>query len=330
MKKTASIILSSLAVVLLAACSGGGFKKTKSGILYKIISDGKGITAQKGQFLKIHVVQNVRKGNKDSLLATSYDAIPVYLPVDSLPPSYNPSEVFMLLRKGDSAQIILEGDSLVSRGGQLPPFMTKADKIVIGIKVIEVMSEEAKSRDQATAEQAYQEVLKTKETAQLARDVATIEKYLASKKINAVKTGRGTYVEILSQGDGPMADSGKIVSVKYTGNVLNGPYFDSNIDSTKQFEAHPMDPFEFLSGSQGAVDGMLEGIQKFRKGGKGNLYIPSTLGYGASPRPGGPLKANDNLVFYIEVVDVKDLPQQPTGPGGPGAPGSGEQQPRRR
>src|SRR5918993_2505105 len=311
MKKTASIILCSLAVLLLASCSDGGFKKTKSGILYKIISDGKGITAQKGQFLKIHVVQNVRKGNKDSLLATSYDAIPVYLPVDSLPPSYNPSEVFTMLRKGDSAQIILEGDSLLRQGGQLPPFMTKSDKIVIGIKVLDVMSEEATNQDRATSEQAYQEVLKKKESGQLAKDIATIEAYLASKKINATKTGQGTYVEILSQGDGPLADSGKVVSVKYTGQVLNGEYFDSNIDSTKQFQPHPMDPFEFLSGSQGAITGMLEGIQKFRKGGKGNIYVPSTLGYGASPRPGGPIKPNDNLVFYVEVVDVKDLPQQP-------------------
>ena len=315
MKKTASVILSSLAVLLLASCSGGGFKKTKSGVLYKIISDGKGITAQKGQFLKIHVVQNVRTGTKDSLLATSYDAIPVYLPVDSVPSSYNPAEVFMMLRKGDSAQIILEGDSLLRQGGQLPPFMKKTDKIVIGIKVIDVMSDEARAKDQASSEEAYQEVLKKKESVQLTKDIATIESYLAGKKIKAEKTGKGTFVEILSQGDGPMADSGKVVSVRYTAQVLGGVYVDSNIDSTKQSQPHPMEPFEFLSGSQGAVVGMLEGVQKFKKGGKGNLYVPSSLGYGANPRPGGPIKANDNLVFYIEVLDVKDLPKQPAHPG---------------
>jgi len=314
MKKTASVILSSLAVLLLASCSGGGFKKTKSGVLYKIISDGKGITAQKGQFLKIHVVQNVRKGTTDSLLSTSYDALPYYypLPVDSVPSSYNPAEVFMMLRKGDSAQIILEGDSLLRQGGQLPPFMKKSDKIVIGIKVIDVMNEETRAKDQATSEQAYQEVLKKKESVQLTKDVATIESYLASKNIKAEKTGQGTFVEVLSQGDGPMADSGKVVSVRYTAQVLGGVYVDSNIDSTKQSQPHPMEPFEFLSGSQGAVVGMLEGVQKFRKGGKGNLYVPSSLGYGPNPR--GLVKANDNLVFYIEVLDVKDLPKQPAQP----------------
>ena len=312
MKKTASLILSSLAVLLLVSCSGGGgFKKTKSGVLYKIISDGKGLTAQKGQFLKIHVVQNLRSGTKDSLLGTSYDAIPIYLPVDSMPPSYNPGEVFTMLRKGDSAQIIMEVDSLMRQGGNLPPFMSKNDKLVIGIKVLDVMSDEDRAKDQASSEQAFQEVMKKRESAQLEKDIATIESYLSSKKINAQRTGQGTFVEILSQGDGPVADSGKLVSIRYTGQVINGDYFDSNIDSTKQFQPHPMEPFEFISGSQGAIDGMLEGIQKFRKGSKGNIYIPSSLGYGASPRPGGPIKANDNLMFYIEVVDVKDLPRQP-------------------
>ncbi len=312
MKKTASLILSSLAVLLLVSCSGGGgFKKTKSGILYKIISDGKGITAQQGQFLKIHVVQNLRSGTKDSLLATSYDAIPVYLPVDSMPASYNPGEVFTMLRKGDSAQIIMEVDSLIRQGGNLPPFMSKNDKIVIGIKVLDVMSEADRAKDQASSEQAFQEVMKQRESAQLEKDIATIQSYLSNKKINAQRTGQGTFVEIISQGDGPVADSGKLVSIRYTGQVINGDYFDSNIDSTKQFQPHPMEPFEFISGSQGAIDGMLEGIQKFRKGAKGNIYIPSSLGYGANPRPGGPIKANDNLMFYIEVVDVKDLPRQP-------------------
>ncbi|RYF96445.1 MAG: hypothetical protein EOO00_02675 [Chitinophagaceae bacterium] len=126
-----------------------------------------------------------------------------------------------------------------------------------------------------------------------------------------VEAWKGFSTPLIFVGDGPMADSGKVVSVKYTGKVLNGGWVDSNIDSTKQFQPHPMDPFEFLSGSQGAIVGMLEGVQKFKKGGKGNLYIPSSLAYGANPRPGGPVKANENLVFYIEVVDVKDLPQQP-------------------
>jgi FKBP-type peptidyl-prolyl cis-trans isomerase len=298
-------------VLLLVSCSGGGFKKTKSGIMYKIISDGKGITAQKGQFLKIHVVQNLRTGTKDSLLATSYESIPVYLPVDSLPPSYNPAEVFTMLRKGDSAQIIMEVDSLMKQGGNLPPFMSKSDKIVIGIKVLDVMSDEDRAKDQASSEQAFQEVMKKKEGVQLEKDITTIQSYLSGKKINAERVGQGTFVEILEPGSGPMADSGKLVSIRYTGQVINGDYFDSNIDSTKQFQPHPMEPFEFISGSQGAINGMLEGIQKFRKGSKGNMYIPSSLGYGMNPRPGGPIKANDNLMFYIEVVDVKDLPQQP-------------------
>ena len=51
-------------------------------------------------------------------------------------------------------------------------------------------------------------------------------------------------------------------------------------------------------------EGWDEGIALFGKGGKGTLYIPSTMAYGAqSPTPLIP--ANSVLVFDVEVVDTK-------------------------
>ena len=71
-----------------------------------------------------------------------------------------------------------------------------------------------------------------------------------------------------------------------------------------------MDPFKFISGKEGSVQGILEGIQLFNKGGKGRLFIPSMLGYG--PRALGPeVPAYSNLVFDVEVVDVADAPEPP-------------------
>ncbi len=47
MKKT-TLILSALSVLILAAaCKNSGFKKTKSGLLYKIISKGSGAQVKK-------------------------------------------------------------------------------------------------------------------------------------------------------------------------------------------------------------------------------------------------------------------------------------------
>ena len=103
-------------------------------------------------------------------------------------------------------------------------------------------------------------------------------------------------------------DSGKTVSINYTGYTLDGVYFDSNTDSTKQTNKHPLTPFEFRAGVSGAVKGMVEAVLQFKKGDKGKMFIPSMLGYGPQGRGGSVIKPFTNLMFDIEVVDVKDAP----------------------
>lgn len=302
MKKTTSFLFSVLALFLMQGCKQESFKKTKSGLLYKIISDGKGPLVKKGEFIKVHYEQkiNFARNNKDSILGTSYNGMPTYAPIDSVGPTYNPVEVFPLLRKGDSLVVIMLADSLEKRSGQLPPFINKKDKISLHLKVIDILpSEEALRVDQ-------QQII----TAQKQKETEVLQNYITKNNINAVKLPSGVYYEIQSQGTGPKADSGKLVSVLYTGYTLDGKPFDSNTDSTKQSEngKHPLEPFEFIAGVQGSIQGMLEGVQYFNKGGKGRLFIPSMLAYGSNPPPGAPFKPFDNLIFEIEVIDVKAAP----------------------
>src|SRR5258708_9568415 len=103
------------------SCTSQGFKKAKSGLLYKIISDGKGDLVKRGQFLKLNYIQKVR----DSIMYNSQDGMPAYVPVDSARPDYSPTEVFPLLRKGDSVVIVQLADTLQRKMGQLPPFIKK-------------------------------------------------------------------------------------------------------------------------------------------------------------------------------------------------------------
>src|ERR1700760_1154772 len=131
MKTISSYLLISLALLGAVACSNSEFKKTKSGLMYKIFSDGKGEPAKKGQFLKMQLLQKLR----DSVLYSTYGGFPFYIPVDSPRPIYSPTEIFTMLRKGDSAVAILLADSLQRKsGGQLPPFMKKKDKIEVCFK----------------------------------------------------------------------------------------------------------------------------------------------------------------------------------------------------
>lgn len=290
MKKLSSYLLVTMVVFGAVSCTSQEYKKTKSGLLYKIVSDGKGSPAKKGQFLKANVVQKLR----DSILYSSYGSMPVYIPVDSARPTYSPTEIFPLLRKGDSAIVVILADTLLRKsGGQLPPFIKKKDKITVAFKVLDVFT----SEDQLTADRA-QEATKEKD-----REVKTVETYLADNKINAEKTTKGTYVLVGSAGDGMQVDSGKQVSVRYTGKLFpSGKVFESNAtDQTKE-------PLKFVVGQGQMIQGMDDGVKKFKKGGKGTLFIPAFLAYDQQPGPGH--KPYENLIFDIEIVDVTDAPKQ--------------------
>jgi FKBP-type peptidyl-prolyl cis-trans isomerase len=313
MKKTTNVILSSMLLALLVACSGdGGFKKTKSGLLYKIVSNGKGPTVKKGEFIKVHVWQKVSNDKRDSLLETTETSSPAYIPVDSVPP-FHPLEILPLLRKGDSAIVILRGDSLFSKqNGQLPPFIKKTDNIKIIFKVLDVFpTEAARNADQQKTEDSLRQAYAKKSEGQLKADISTIEAYLTKKNIKAEKTANGAYYKIDAEGTGPQCDSGKIVSVFYRGFTLDEKEFQNNFDKNGPSGGQP---FQFQSGVSGAIPGMLEAIQKFKKGGKGYMYIPSPLAYGANPDPRSPFKPNEILAFYIEVADVLDAPKMPQPP----------------
>lgn len=300
MKKISMYVGIAAAVLAFASCSSRSFKKTKSGLQYNIISDNVGAPVKKGDYLKISFVEKIH----DSILNSSSKGLPEYVRVDSVGPVYNPAEAFSMLRKGDSATIIMEADTLQRKyGGQLPPFVKKKDKIILSLRVLEVFT----SEDLVKADQ------KKNIDAEKDKEIKQIEDYMAQNHITgATKTKDGVYYQILEHGNGPQADSGKTVSIKYTGYGFDGRSFDSNIDSTKQSPPyHPMRPYEFRAGVSGAIRGLVLGIKEFKKGDKGKMYIPAMLGYGPQGM-GGVIKPFQNLIFDIELLDVTDAPPAPT------------------
>jgi FKBP-type peptidyl-prolyl cis-trans isomerase FkpA len=313
MKTIAYYVLSGLVLLGAVSCTTSEFKKTKSGLLYKIYSDGKGETAKKGQFLKFDVVEKIR----DSVMYTSYGSMPQWAQVDSPRPVYNHSEIMTLLRKGDSAVVVVLVDSLIRKsGGQqpLPPYFKKKDKITLTFKVLDIFASETLLAADREAEQN-----KEKE-----REVKAVEGYLADNKIKAEKTAKGTYVVVQTLGDGPQVDSGKQISVRYTGKFFpSGKTFESNMTGPGN------EPYKFVVGQAQIIQGWDDGLRKFKKGGKGSLYVPAFLAYGQNP--GGPShKPFENLIFDVEIVDVTDAPKTPAQPAYPQMPqGAQGQQPQR-
>lgn len=124
---------------------------------------------------------------------------------------------------------------------------------------------------------------------QKAIDIEKIQNYLLDSNLTAVSTESGLHyiIEVEGTGNYPSVDS--IVKVEYTGRFINGDQFDGGT-----FEGRV---YKYISGWK-------EGLPFFREGGKGMLFIPSSLGYGVYDFYGIP--GNSVLVFDIELLSVTD------------------------
>jgi FKBP-type peptidyl-prolyl cis-trans isomerase len=319
MQTKITTIIAVVFTTLLVSC-GVDYKKTKSGIVYKIFpGGGKDSVAGKGHVVKFNFIRKLN----DSLLYTSYGKMPGFQQwTDDPGIVYSPLEVLFMMKKGDSAVVFESADTLIKKGLQQQiPFAKKGDQIRTYIKMIEIFRVDSiaqkdyqaemakdqprqqKEMEEAQAKQA-EEVKKQKEkeleelksSGELQKQQKEVEDYLAAKKITATKTPGGTYVLIKEKGTGEPATNGKYVTVKYAGRLLaNDSLFQAN-------------EYIFPLGQAQVVQGWDDGIALFNEGGKGTLYIPAYSGYGKQPGPGG--KPNEALVFDIEVLNVSDTQQQ--------------------
>lgn len=328
-------------ILLLAAlagtsCSKISYKKTKSGLVYKIFP-GKGTDSliRIGDVVKF----NYRIKYNDSVMENfdSYGKIPGYLKVRAQLPgksSYDVQEIITMLRKGDSVVTVQMTDTLLKQPQSqfLPPNAKKGDRLTTTVRIVEVFRidslgeadynreaerdrpRQLKAQEEMIAkmkkdraEQLKKEDEELLNSGEIAREIQEIEKYLADKKINAQKTGKGTFVEIKQQGSGPRAEVKKYVLVKYTGRLLSN-------DSVFQSLSYP-----FQLGMADVIRGWEEGLLLFKEGGKGTLFIPGFLAYGKNPPSQSPFKLFEALKFDVELLKVSDLPieqpiEQPTEP----------------
>jgi FKBP-type peptidyl-prolyl cis-trans isomerase len=104
----------------------------------------------------------------------------------------------------------------------------------------------------------------------------------------------GLHYKVLEAGSDAKPSLTDKVLVHYKGTLIDGTQFDSSYDRGQ--------PAEFPL--NGVVPGFGEGLTKVGAGGKIILYIPSDLGYGNTPRPGGAIKPGDTLIFECELIEI--------------------------
>lgn len=95
-------------------------------------------------------------------------------------------------------------------------------------------------------------------------------------------------------GTGATAEPGKTVGVHYTGWLTNGMKFDSSVDRGK--------PIAFPLGVGRVIKGWDEGIVGMKVGGKRQLRIPPSAGYGM--RGAGKIPPNAVLIFDVQLLAV--------------------------
>ena len=119
---------------------------------------------------------------------------------------------------------------------------------------------------------------------------------IKEKYPNARTTESGLIVANEIKGKGMEALPGKVVSVHYTGRLMDGTVFDSSLERGE--------PIDFTLGSGMVIKGWDEGIAELKVGGKATFIIPHHLAYGDNGHP-PIIPAKATLEFDVELIDIK-------------------------
>lgn len=109
-----------------------------------------------------------------------------------------------------------------------------------------------------------------------------------------ITTSSGLKYTDLVIGTGSSPESGKQVTVHYTGWLENKEQFDSSVDRGR--------PFQFVIGVGRVIKGWDEGVMTMKVGGKRKLIIPPELAYGEEGI--GPIPPNATLIFEVELLSL--------------------------
>lgn len=111
------------------------------------------------------------------------------------------------------------------------------------------------------------------------------------------RTPSGLQYAIDQEGTGPAAVRGQIVTVHYTGWLMNGTKFDSSRDRGM--------PYEFPLGGGRVIKGWDDGVAGMKVGERRTLVIPPELAYGSAGFGGGLIPPGATLVFKVELVGTR-------------------------
>jgi FKBP-type peptidyl-prolyl cis-trans isomerase FkpA len=286
-------------IVVAAACKK---TKTASGFEYTIHKAGAGAKANLGDAAIYDVIL---KGDDSTLFSSLTEGREAKSLIEDPMKQPDPffkltMEALSLLKVGDSATFKMPLDTFKIK----PAGLEKAK-----VAYLTIMLRNVKSKKDVEARQA--ELKGLAESIQAAKPVfiarakgvadstTAIAKDFAAGKFpaNVKELPSGLKIAILKEGTGALPKKGEVVLVNYYGALKTGVKFDESFTRGE--------PINFPIGSGQVIPGWDQGLMELKEGTIAVLFVPSTLGYGANAQ--GPIPANSDLIFYVELLKSVDV-----------------------
>ena len=294
MKNLKNIFLLVAIIVAAAACKK---TKTTSGFEYTINKAGTGAKANLGDAAFYDVIL---KGDDSTMFSTLKEGQQAKSLVED--PSKNPDAFYKLtmealatLKVGDSATFKMPLDTFKIKPAGLEK--AKMATLIIVLRDVkakaEVEARQAELKALAASIQAAKPVFQARAKGVLDSTTKIAKDFGAGKFPANVQTlPSGLKIAVLKEGTGALPKKGEVVLVNYYGALKTGAKFDESFTRGE--------PISFPLGAGQVIPGWDQGLAAMKEGTIAVLFVPAALGYGE--RVQGPIPANSDLVFYVELL----------------------------
>ncbi|MCX7954738.1 MAG: FKBP-type peptidyl-prolyl cis-trans isomerase [Bacteroidales bacterium] len=278
------LVIHLLPIALIFSCSND-FKKTKSGIEYKIITENKeNKRVLPGNIITLSMYYTTI--NDSILYDTRELTTPFRIKISKNIVAGTIDEALCLLHEGDSAIFKLNAIKFFTetKKEDVPSFIkTDDEKLTFYVKVLKVMTLDEFIEEK---KQIYNQNER--------EEMQMLEHYLKICNITVKPTPSGLYYIEKKKGTGKKPSDTSKVAIHYFLSILNGEI----IDNTYQRGI----PFEFQLGKELVIPGLEEGVKYMCEGGEATLIIPSKLAYGDKQYKLIP--PFSTLIFEVKLLKV--------------------------
>ncbi|HAP60248.1 MAG TPA: hypothetical protein DCR93_12400 [Cytophagales bacterium] len=320
MRSLLSLALFGLAFLVLS-CGGSGVTEIRSG-------DGATLSPGHAAYVSFRYFKNAANVLVDSKNAKE----PVAMEVQSEAPANTMVHYLNGLQVGDSVQFkIMAREFFTDANGvmSMPDGVNASDMITFQLRVDSMITQAEYTKREAEREQRladapriklqnqlyntrvyYQEFMEMEGVRdRIKEEGKAIDAIIAQNGELAFKSENGVRMVIVEEELGDLLAPGDFVFVNYTGYLLDGTFFDTNIKEVARANDaldpnRRYGPLRFQLGTGQVIMGWDEAFKTLSVGTQVVLYVPSSLGY-REQGSGDAIPPHATLKFEIEIVQAQ-------------------------